>query len=325
MTTDPSGPARELVLVLGAGRNETGLTAGVIQRLGFAAPPPEVVADVKAVGSGEPRWSVRFHDDLLRRAGVTADDARPGAWARAAEAGFDVQRRRQLSSWLSSQFEQSNRTVVRDSRLPWFVPLWSRAAEDAGVEPALVTVLRQPSAVLAEEQRTPSTDIRPAHRLGAWINTMLHIERATRSHRRAFVMVDDLVADWARTIRRLDQQLALQLLLTVRVQQMDAVADLVDHVDRVGPVDDLDVAKPLRELAEGVWAELVALASDDDEPGPVLERLDAARDEYRRAYSDAEALASSSIAAARRSGRRAGSKAATSEPVGDAPRRRGRA
>ncbi len=318
-TTDPSRPARELVLVLGAGHRETGLTSGVLQRLGFASPRPEVVTDGSAVGSGEPRWSVRFHGDLLGRAGVISGDARPSAWTRTAEAGYDVLRRRQLSNWLSTQFERSNRIVVRDDRLRWFVPLWTRAAEDLDVEPAFLTVLRHPAAVLAAEQRSLATVSKPAHRLGAWINAMLYSERATRSSRRAFVLFDELLADWARTIRRLDQRLALQLSRTVRVQQMDAVADLVERVDldvkrRLAPgsADDLDVAKPLAVLAEAVWAELATLASGDHEPEPVLERLDAARDEYQRAYSDAEALVSSSIAAARRWGRRAGSRSAIS-------------
>jgi hypothetical protein len=47
------------------------------------------------------------------------------------------------------------------------------------------------------------------------------------------------------------------------------------------------VAQPLGELAETVWADLVTLACGDPEPAPVLARLDDARDEYCRAYSDA--------------------------------------
>jgi hypothetical protein len=103
-----------------------------------------------------------------------------------------------------------------------------------------------------------------------------------------------------------------------RVQRMDAVLDLVDGVDRldVGAEPTLDVAKPLRELAETAWADLATLAAGDHDPGPVLARLDAARDEYRRAYSNAEALVWSSIAAARRWGRRAGAQAARSAERG---------
>ena len=57
---------REFVLVIGAGRSGTSLTAGVFHRLGFDVPQPEVEANkTNPRGFGEPRWVVNFHAKLM--------------------------------------------------------------------------------------------------------------------------------------------------------------------------------------------------------------------------------------------------------------------
>jgi hypothetical protein len=81
---------RSLVLVAGSGRSGTSLFAGIMKRLGYTVPGPEVPADeTNPRGFAESQWVVDFHTRLLRRAGVQTADARPSAWARTARVGLD--------------------------------------------------------------------------------------------------------------------------------------------------------------------------------------------------------------------------------------------
>ena len=80
-----SSKGRTLVLVVGSGRSGTSLFTGIMQRLGFHVPQPEVTADsTNPRGFAEPKWVVDFHTALLNRAGVQVADARPSAWAETA-------------------------------------------------------------------------------------------------------------------------------------------------------------------------------------------------------------------------------------------------
>ena len=68
--------ARRLLLVVGKGRSGTSLFSGIMGRLGFHVPQPEVKADeTNPKGFGEPRWVVRFHKRLMRdRRVLTIDE-----------------------------------------------------------------------------------------------------------------------------------------------------------------------------------------------------------------------------------------------------------
>ena len=68
--------------------------------------------------------------------------------------------------------------------------------------------------------------------------------------------------------------------------------------------DDLDVAAPVRDLGERAWQQLQPLATAGGDTPAVHAALDAARDDFRKLYAEVEAIAQSSIGAARREGKR---------------------
>ncbi len=305
---------RRLLLVVGSGRSGTSVMSGVMQRLGFHVPQPEVLADqTNPKGFGEPQWVVDFHTSLLRRLAVQTTDARPDVWSRTGEVAYDLDQRQHLRDWLTGEFAQADKVIIKDPRLLWFIQLWTRAAQDLGIEPRFVTMLRHPSQVVASKERWYDNLSNPPNRLAGWVNTMLYTERATRNSRRAFVIFDDLISDWTRSIARLDEDLDLWVLREVRLRHMQAVADLIDpDLKRSQETwEDLEVPTSLTELAEQVWRDVVVLAEDDpDSVSDVPARLDSAREEYGRLYADAEAIALSSVLAAQRAGRRTGESAA---------------
>ena len=74
---------RSLILVAGSGRSGTSLFTGIVQRLGYAVPQPEVPADdTNPRGFGESQWVVDFHTQAAparRRAGRRRPAGRVGA------------------------------------------------------------------------------------------------------------------------------------------------------------------------------------------------------------------------------------------------------
>jgi hypothetical protein len=299
-----SGAAeRELVLVVGVGRSGTSLLAGILGQLGCRIPQPEVTADdTNPRGFGEPRWVVDFHTKLLRRRRVTNNDSRPAAWESAGAAVDETDTRDELRAWLENECAAGGTVVVKDPRTVWFLPLWTRVAAELGVTPSFVTMLRHPAEMLASARRSYGDRQPPASRAAAWINVTLETEHLTRGKRRAFVRYEDLLADWSGQISRVGRLLDLPRISDVdpaRFPEADAFVDPTLHRHRVGWDDVEDVPARVVDLADQVWQRVQTLADPDGDGPDAQALLDASRAEFRTLYAEAEAIAQSSITAAR--------------------------
>jgi hypothetical protein len=293
---------RSLVLVAGSGRSGTSLFSGIMKRLGYTVPGPEVPADdTNPRGFAESRWVVDFHTRLLRRAGVHVADARPSAWAATARVSLDPAVATELRGWLADQLSLSGQLIVKDPRISWFAPLWRRCAGDLGAAPRFVTMLRHPAAVIESKQRWYGGRQGDISRAAGWLNQTLFTERATRESPRVFIRYDDLLEDWTRAVGRAAEALDLELVRSASPQAMRAVHEFVDQGLRRSHGDWERLALPgsLRAQAEEAWQLTSRLA--DDDPGDICARLDELRGAYTDLYAESEALAHSSIAAARAS------------------------
>jgi hypothetical protein len=291
---------RTLVLVAGSGRSGTSLFTGILQRLGFYVPQPEVPADdTNPRGFAESQWVVDFHTRLLEKATVQVSDARPAAWARVAELALDSQYGEELRSWLRAQFKEADHLIVKDPRLSWFLPLWRRCAEELAVSPRCATVLRHPASVIHSKQRFYGDWQSDVSRTAGWLNQALFTERATRDLPRVFVRYDDLLDDWTITVARVGSQLHLQTIQDAPASVIVGVHDFVDHrLSRSRATwDDFEIPSGLREQVDHVWDLLSQLVEGKANSGVLLEELDAARAAYITLYGEAEAIAQSSIAA----------------------------
>ena len=286
---------RSLVLVAGSGRSGTSLFAGIMKRLGYAVPGPEVPADeTNPRGFAESQWVVDFHTRLLRRAGVQTADARPSAWALTARVGLDDAVVAELRTWLARQ--PSEHLIVKDPRISWFAPLWRRCAVELGVAPRFVTMLRHPAEVIDSKQRWYGGRQGEISRAAGWLNQTLFTERATRESPRVFIRYDDLLLDWTRAVGHAAEALDLEPVRSASPQAMRSVHEFVDSGLRrsVGNWDGLALPEGLRALCDEVWQSIAGPDVED-----VTDRLDALRGAYTDLYAEAEALAHSSIAAAR--------------------------
>ena len=325
----PAAPERRLVLVVGPYRSGTSLLSSILGQLGFHVPQPEVQADgSNPRGFGEPRWVVDFHQRLLRGRRVTVFDSRPAAWEIMSETASDSAVVRELTSWLTVQYVGADKVVVKDPRIGWFLPLWRRCADDLGLETSFVTLLRYPPEVASSARTWYGTWQNDASRVAAWINVTLHTERATRDARRAFVRYDHLLADWPREIARCARLLDLPWLVGVDGSthpQVDAFVDPSLRREAVG-WDEVRAPRQLQTLADDVWARASSLVEPDGDNEKTRAALDVGRDKYVQLYSDAEAIAQSSVravkprpkpkgAAAPAAGQDGGAKSGTPLPV----------
>jgi hypothetical protein len=296
----PPVPVRTLVLVAGSGRSGTSLFAGILQRLGCRVPAPEVPADeTNPRGFAESQWVVDLHTRLLRRAGVQTSDARPAAWALTAELCLDEAVRAELRAWLAEQFRAGDDLVIKDPRLSWFLPLWRGCAEDLGARVRCVTMLRHPGAVVDSKQRWYGTRQGEIARAAGWLSQTLFTERATRDVPRAFVRYEDLLDDWPRTVGAVAAALDLAVVRDAPAGALRTVHGFVDQGLRRSRPGWGEVALPerLRAQADEAWELLSWLAEGGDRG--TADRLDALRGAYVALYEEAEAIAQSSIAAAR--------------------------
>ena len=134
---------------------------------------------------------------------------------------------------------------------------------------------------------------------------MLHTERATREGRRAFVRYDDLLTDWTVPVFRIGQELDLEAVKGASANAIRQVHQFIDpELKRVTTTwDDVAVPERLREIAEETWTGLSKLAEPGGDTTDVHALLDEVREAYVAFYDEAEAVAQSSVLAARREGR----------------------
>jgi hypothetical protein len=137
-------------------------------------------------------------------------------------------------------------------------------------------------------------------RAAGWVQLTLYTERATRDSARAFVGYEDLLEDWTTAVARVADTLDLAPVRDASAQSMREVHGFVDRsLSRSRPQwGDIKLPAALRAQADEVWALVARLAVEPDATA-IAARLDELRVAYTELYAEAEAIAQSSIAAAR--------------------------
>ena len=206
-----------------------------------------------------------------------------------------------MTTWLEEQFAVGDELVIKDPRAAWFLGLWRAAAERCDATASYVTMLRPVTEVVGSKQKYygqmgAGSDQGAVTRTAAWINMMLHTERATRGQQRAFVRYGDLLDDWTQPVFALGEAFDLNGVKTAMAVDIAEVHRFIDpSLRRVTMTwDDIGVPARLRELADETWQALDAIADDDSAEGQ--ERCDQLRAAYAEQYAEAEAFAHSTVA-----------------------------
>jgi hypothetical protein len=307
-SSDGQNPQATLVVVAGSGRSGTSTIAGVLKTIGLTVPPPEIPGNAtNPRGFFEPRWVVDFQSNLLRKSVARVTDARPAAFLSTQQVGARPATRDVVGDWLKGHVSPGAELVVKDPRSSWFLPMWRQAALDAGAGIAFVTMLRHPAEVVGSKDhyyKAAKQGDTPRHaqtRVAAgWINIVLQSEFSTRDSRRTFVRYNDLLEDWRAVVGQITRDIDLRAgreMTEEVVAEVDAFVDPGLRRIRTG-WDEVDCPANVRELAQEIWDQLGVLADNGGFQEGAKQALDACRARYEEMYTDAEALAQSSIQAA---------------------------
>lgn len=300
-SSNPTAPEtpRRVVIVAGPGRSGTSSFAGTLKRLGLHVPEPEIQPNpTNPSGFYEPRWVVDFHTRMLERAAVRTLDESPGARGRAERIGAKPGVRKKLHQWLGEALGQAPQLIIKDPRTTWFSAMWIEAAQEYGIAPGFVTMLRHPAEVSGSRQTYYGKDSSGAQRraddivrIGGWINVALGAELASRGSQRSFVRYTDLVTEWRSTLTRVGKDLELAFSPSIETDP-HPVDEFIDPDLRRIRIDwdDLDVPDALREVGERAWQVLSRLAVEGPDDADALADVDTVGEEYAALFADASAL-----------------------------------
>jgi hypothetical protein len=313
-----------LVLITGTGRSGTSTLSGAFHHLGLHVPGPYLGAnESNPKGFFESRWAVRFHKQITEAAHINDFDSRPDAFAMAQAAVTDEMRNR-LRRFLKRECEGHDQVVVKDPRSVWAQQTWREAATQVGVEICYVSMLRHPAEVVGSRTTYYAHPTDEARRrsyetfnVARWVNSSLVSERETRGQARAFVSYPDLLTDWRPVLSGLTDDLGLRYDVDVAAGDPSAVDEFIDPGLRRHHVtwDDLQVPDLLREIAEQVWHDLLALqAAHADEPAASAD-LDEQSERYRRLFAASADIAHDALQTQRRDPRPEGSPGHSKPPV----------
>lgn len=283
-----------LVLITGTGRSGTSTMSGTFHHLGLHVPGPYLGAnESNPKGFYESKWAVRFHKQITVAAGINDFDSRPVAFD-LAQAVITDGMRDQLRDFLAQESAGHDQVVVKDPRSVWVQGLWREAARAAGLDIKYVSMLRHPAEVVGSRSTYYASPDDEAKRrsyetfnVARWINSSLISERETRGQGRAFVSYPALLEDWRPVLVGVAEDLGLTYEGDVAGGAASPVDEFIDPGLRRHQVtwDELEVPTALRDIAQCVWDDLVALAAGRGVDDAASADLDVQAERYARLFA----------------------------------------
>ena len=268
MTASPT-----CLFVLGMHRSGTSAVTRMLNLLGAGLSRElEQARDDNPGGFWEARRLRELDDAILACVGLRWDSLAPlpPDWQeQAARAGLAQQCRRLLSEECAG----ARLSVLKDPRICRLFPLWRRAAVDLGIAPAAVLPLRDPREVAASLRARDG--MATGRGLVLWLLHVLAAEAASRGLPRVFLTYDELLADWRMIARRCATGLGLDW-FEPPASACAAIDSFLQPAMRHQRPGDAAKDAATIPLIEPVWAALLRLCTDQDDPQAQRELDDAA-------------------------------------------------
>lgn len=202
-------PGTKGVLVLGMHRSGTSAMTRVLNLLGCALPEDLLgPGDGNAQGHWESQKAVALNDEILASAGSTWEDWGPinADWRASGTRNAMLDR---VTAVVEEHAALGPLFVLKDPRLCRLADLWLEGFAQAGVEPLVVLMVRNPENVAASlEQRDLMV---PHYAQLLWLRHVLDAEYFSRGTKRVVCRYERLIGDWRGTIANIRTSLALSL------------------------------------------------------------------------------------------------------------------
>jgi hypothetical protein len=240
----------DAILIAGYYRSGTSALSGMLQRLGVTLHNDAEVNEHNPLGFYEIPELIEWDVGVFSHLGVDWTDIRglPDGWWERADLGRHFTK---LDEILRRRFGAESLWAVKHPHLCRLFPMYERAVTQAGHKPHVIHICRAPWVVASSQHR--KNGLARAHALLLWVDYLISVERHARHLPRSWLTYQDLMADPVGQLRRIEQDLGLELCNRVPNGLSDAQAFLSDQLNRSEPTSQETLFKPLQDLTVRVW------------------------------------------------------------------------
>jgi hypothetical protein len=240
----------DAIFIVGYYRSGTSALSGTLQRLGVVLHNDADANEHNPLGFYEIPELIEFDVELFNRLRVEWQDVRnlePGWWDRADMAPFLSR----LGEILRRRFGNEALWAVKHPHMCRLFPIYERAARQADQKIRVIHMCRDPWTVAASQQK--KNGLSRAHALLLWASYLVSAESCARGLTRSWLTYKDLLSRPAAEIRRIEQELGIELSHRVPNGLRDATAFLTSQLDRSTAVATKDLLGPLQSLVDTMW------------------------------------------------------------------------
>ncbi len=262
----------DAIFIVGYYRSGTSALSGALHRLGVALHNDAEANEHNPLGFYEIPELIEFDVELFGKLGVEWSDLRglpEAVFGRADMASVQAR----LEEILRRRFGAEALWGLKHPHLCRLLPIYERAARQAGNTPHAIHICRDPWTVAASQAR--KNKFSRAHAVLLWAGYLVDAERNARHLPRAWTTYDRLLADPEATLRRIGRDLDLGFCDAGAETMAAAKAFLTGELNRSAPSPKTDLARPVRDLAEDIWT-----AVQDADSAPAI------WDEFRARYNE---------------------------------------
>ncbi len=240
----------DAIFIVGYYRSGTSALSGTLQRLGVALHNDADANEHNPRGFYEIPELIEFDVELFNRLRVEWQDVRnleDGWWDRADMAPFLSR----LGEILRRRFGNEALWGVKHPHMCRLFPIYERAARQADQRIHVIHMCRDPWTVAASQQK--KNGLSRAHALLLWASYLVSAEGYARGLTRTWLTYKDLLSRPTAEIRRIEQELGIELSHRLPNGLREATAFLTSQLDRSTPVPNKDLLDPLQRLVETMW------------------------------------------------------------------------
>ena len=240
----------DAIFIVGYYRSGTSALSGTLQRLGVVLHNDADANEHNPLGFYEIPELIEFDMELFNRLRVEWQDVRnlDHGWSERADMAPFLSR---LGEILRRRFGNEPLWGVKHPHMCRLFPIYERAARQADQQIRVIHMCRDPWTVAASQQK--KNGLSRAHALLLWASYLVSAEGYARGLTRTWLTYKDLLGRPTAEIRRIEQDLGIDLSHRVPNGLREATAFLTAQLDRSIPVPTKDLLGPLQRLVESMW------------------------------------------------------------------------
>ncbi|MBK8506185.1 MAG: glycosyltransferase [Saprospiraceae bacterium] len=212
---------QKCIVILGMHRSGTSAMAGALQECGITLGQNLMEGNIYNVkGYFENKEIVAVNNRLLESLGVTWDTSYLLPEMIVSDVDNELVSR--IEHVIGDAFQSSNVFGIKDPRLSILFPLWKSVFEEAGIEPYIIHMIRDPIQVWKSLEFRDGFPYNKSSLI--WLDHHLRAEKFTRGLTRVFVLFDDLLRSSRGVLLKIQEKFQL---LDLKVED-DRLMDFVD-------------------------------------------------------------------------------------------------